>query len=350
MALDQQGKVDIVAVAKAAKVSISTVSRSFNHPDLVKLATRKRIDRAVKKLGYIRNRAAQAMHGKRSGTIGLVVPTIDHAIFAEVIQAFSDALDAEGFTILMATHGFDLDREYAVVRKLLEHRVDGLALIGFDHSEATYNLIQQQAIPTLAIWNYDADSPVSCVGVDNAEAGQLAAAHLLQLGHRDIGLVFPQTSGNDRARDRLEGALRTLHAAGVEIPSTRRYEAPYSIAEAKTACAALFAQHPRPTAILCGNDVIAQGAVFAAGQVGLKIPKDVSIIGIGDFRGSGEMEPPLTTIRIPARGIGRAAGEQIVQSVAGEDNTVTRQQLQLKLFRRGTTQDLAGATDTANPR
>ena len=125
MSYKQKGKPDIVDVAKVAGVSISTVSRSFNHPELLKPATRKKIEKAVKKLGYIRNRAAQVMHGRRSGTIGLVVPTIDNAIFAELIQSFSDGLDQRGFTMLIASHSFDLDREYNMLRKLMEHRVDG---------------------------------------------------------------------------------------------------------------------------------------------------------------------------------------------------------------------------------
>ena len=126
-----RNRIDIIAVAKRAGVSISTVSRSFNHPDLVKPATRKRIDDAVRALGYIRNRAAQTMHGKRSGTIGLIVPTIDHTIFAEVIQVFSDTIAAHGFSLILATHGYDLQKEYQLLRKLLEHRVDGVALVGF---------------------------------------------------------------------------------------------------------------------------------------------------------------------------------------------------------------------------
>ena len=104
----QKSKPDIVDVENAAGVSISTVSRNFNHPNLLKPATRKKIDRAVQKLGYIRNRAAQVMHGRRSSTIGLVVPTIDTAIFVELIQPFSDGLDRRGFTMLIASHGFDL--------------------------------------------------------------------------------------------------------------------------------------------------------------------------------------------------------------------------------------------------
>ena len=189
MAEKSATKADIVAVAKAAKVSISTVSRSFNHPDLVKPATRKKIDTAVRRLGYIRNRAAQTMHGIRSGTIGLVVPTIDHTIFAEVIQAFSDAVDARGFTILVASHGYDLEREYAVLRKFLEHRVDGVALIGLDHSDETFALIERQNIPAISIWNYEETSRLPCVGADNRAAGQMAGRHLVALGHRRIGLV-----------------------------------------------------------------------------------------------------------------------------------------------------------------
>ena len=171
MSLKQGGKADIVDVARRARVSISTVSRSFNHPDLVNPATRKKIERAVQALGYIRNRAAQTMHGRRSGTIGLIVPTIDNAIFAEVIQSFSDAVDHAGFTLLIASHGFDLDREYAVLRKFLEHRVDGVALIGLDHSEPTFQLLDQQAVPVISIWNYEADSRISCVGPKTTTLG-----------------------------------------------------------------------------------------------------------------------------------------------------------------------------------
>ena len=117
---DNNGKkADIISVAKAAKVSASTVSRYFNHPELLKTSTRRRIDSAVRKQGYIRNRAAQTIHGIRSGTIGVLVPTIDHAIFAEVVQAFSDAVAEHGFTILLASHGYNPKQEYAVLRKFL---------------------------------------------------------------------------------------------------------------------------------------------------------------------------------------------------------------------------------------
>ncbi|NOD84863.1 LacI family DNA-binding transcriptional regulator [Ruegeria sp. HKCCD6119] len=336
-------KPDIVAVAKAAGVSISTVSRSFNHPELLKPATRKKIDRAVQKLGYIRNRAAQVMHGRRSGTVGLVVPTIDNAIFAELIQSFSDGLDQHGFTMLIASHGFDLEREYKMLRKLMEHRVDGLALIGLEHSESTYQLIEQQGVPTIAIWNYDDEARLSCVGVQNSEAGRLSARHLLDLGHRDIGLIFPDPAGNDRAYDRLHGALEELGLERIEVPEQWRLEAPYSILEAKRACISLLDHSPRPTAILCGNDIIAQGVLYAAKHCGVRVPEDLSVMGIGDFKGSSEIEPSLSTIRIPAKRIGALSAELITSIVAEHSEKITTTKCDLKVLTRASTSTPSGA-------
>ncbi|MFA3920606.1 LacI family DNA-binding transcriptional regulator [Ruegeria hyattellae] len=337
MANFQKGKVDIVAVAKAAKVSASTVSRTFNHPDLVNPATRKKINRAVQKLGYIRNRAAQTMHGKRSGTIGLVVPTINHAIFAEVIQAFSDSIDKAGFSLLLASHGYNLDREYAMVRKLLEHRVDGVALVGLEHSEATIRLIEQQGIPALEIWNYAETSELPCVGADNHQAGRMAAEHLLALGHRDIGLIFPDTIGNDRASHRLSAVLEALGSRNITVPDHRKTEAPYSVSQAKQATLDLLDQRPHPTALLCGNDVIAQGALFATQKLRLRVPDDLSIIGIGDFKGSVDVEPGLTTIRIPAETIGKLAGERFTDYITSDEPTNFSVCCELKCIVRGTT-------------
>jgi LacI family transcriptional regulator len=333
-------KADIVAVARAARVSISTVSRSFNHPDLVKPNTRKKIDAAVRRLGYIRNRAAQTMHGIRSGTIGLVVPTINNSIFAEVIQAFSDAVEAQGFTILVASHGYDLEREYAVLRKFLEHRVDAVALIGLDHSEETFQLIERQGIPAMSIWNYDAGSRISCVGADNEAAGRAAARHLLELGHRDIALVFPPTGDNDRARSRMTGAMAALQAADVQVPGHRRVETTYSLSAAKAAVVAILRTDPQPSALLCGNDVLALGAIYGARHARLDVPGDISVIGIGDFKGSGEMEPGLTTIRLPALQIGQLAGEQISQSVIHADASPVRLRCDIKLVKRATCRHL----------
>ncbi|WJS87074.1 substrate-binding domain-containing protein [Paracoccus sp. TOH] len=310
----------------------------MNHPDLVHPATRKKVELAVEKSGYIRNRAAQAMHGKRSATIGLVVPTVANTIFAEVVQAFNDTVSAQGFTLLLASHGYDLDGEYRLVRKLLEHRVDALAVVGLDHSAGTFRLIAEQRVPLLALWNYLADSTLPCIGVDNREAGRLAAEHLVALGHRRIGMVFPVTFDNDRARDRKAAATAVFRAAGIALQDRWQVEVPYSIAQAKAACLELLAGEDRPSALLCANDVIAQGAIYAAARLGIAIPANLSVIGIGDFAGSAQMEPALTTVRIPARQIGISAGQAIVAAIGQPDaDFMIRSRVELELIMRTST-------------
>lgn len=326
-----QEKVDIVRVANAAKVSISTVSRSFNHPEKVRPETRKRIDRAVRKLGYIRNRAAQTMHGIRSGTIGLIVPTMDHAIFSELMEAFGASVEPHGFSMLVASHGYDLEKEYAITRKFLEHRVDGVALIGQDHSEETYQLLAQNGTPAISIWNYDAESRLPCVGADNARAGQMAAQHLITTGHTKIGMLFPPLGGNDRAKGRFDGAQQTLEAKGLDTPQDWILQSPYSLSAAKRDVTALLRAKHRPTALLCGNDVLAVGAIYAAQSLGMRVPQDLSVIGIGDFKGSEDMHPALTTIRLPAQRIGHQAGDQLAQAIITKSDNLERTNCEISL-------------------
>lgn len=329
-------KSDIVAVAKAAKVSPSTVSRSFNHPDLVKASTRKKIDKAVRRLGYIRNRAAQTIHGIRSGTVGLIVPTIDHAIFAELIQSFSDSIEELGFTILLASHGYDLQREYALTRKMLEHRVDGMALVGIEHEEATIQLLSSQDSPSVLLWNYSANTPFPCVGSDNFQAGWLIGDHVGRLQHRRVAALFPPLAGNDRAAQRLLGAEAGLAEHGVAIPKDRYLEAPYSVGEAKAAVTRLILSDQVPTALICGNDVIAWGAMHALSKQGLRVPQDISVTGIGDFKGSRDFEPALTTVRIPARQIGAKAAALIAQNIVSPQERLAGERVLPELVIRGT--------------
>ena len=317
MSVNKQKKADIIAVANAAKVSPSTVSRYFNHPELLKSTTRKKIDSAVRRTGYIRNRAAQTIHGIRSGTIGVLIPTLDHAIFAEVVQAFSDTVAAEGFTILLASHGYDLQREYAILRKFLEHRVDGVVLTGLEHDEAVFQLVDSQDIPCVLMWNYAENSRYPSIGADNELAGEIIAKHLLSLGHRDIACMFPPTQGNDRARARRDIVLATLLEAGITVPDKWALQTVYSISASKSDAQELFSQQTRPSALICGNDILATGALYGANASGLCVPEDVSIVGIGDFKGSSEIEPALTTVRLPAKRIGHEAGKELAAAIVG---------------------------------
>lgn len=309
----RKGAPGIVEVARRAGVSPATVSRYFNYPDRVRVETRTRIAEAASALGYIRDRMAGTLHNRFSGTIALIVPTVDNAIFAELIEAFSKSLQQRERNMLLASHNYDLNLEVSIIRSVLERRIDGVAIIGHHHQPAALEMLKVRAIPALALWNYRRDTKLPFIGADNADAGRQVTQHLLDLGHRDIAILFPETHTNDRARDRRQGVLNTLERAGVVVPPHRRIACEYNIRTAKETVTELL-KGPRPTALVCGNDVIAQGAIYAALRAGLDLPGDLSIVGIGDFRGSAEFEPALTTVRLPARRIGKQAADMLVRA------------------------------------
>ena len=309
----RKGAPGIVEVAQRAGVSPATVSRFYNTPDVVKAPTRKRIEQSATDLGYIRDRMAGTLHNHFSGTIGLVVPTIDNAIFAELIQAFSSQLHHYDRTMLIATHGYELSEEVAIIRSLLERRIDGVGLIGLQHNKAPLEMLATRNVPVLAMWNYRENASLPCVGADNFDAGYQVTNYLMERGHWDIGLLFPSTKANDRADDRLKGALSALNAGGINLNKGRLIETPYDIGQAKRIVKDVL-HHSPPSALVCGNDIIAQGAIYACQASSCKIPDDISIIGIGDFRGSAFMEPSLTTLRMPARRIGELAADYLCKS------------------------------------
>jgi LacI family transcriptional regulator len=165
-------------------------------------------------------------------------------------------------------------------------------------------------VPAVAIWNYRSDCNLDCIGANNFDAGYQVTQYLIERGHRDIALLFPPVASNDRAWDRMHGALSALKKSHIKISKKRMFETPYDIGAAKQTVKKLLTTNP-PGALVCGNDIIAQGAIYACQSSGVNVPEDISIIGIGDFRGSAHMEPALTTLRMPARRIGKEAAEAL---------------------------------------
>ncbi len=313
----KKGAPGIVEVAHLAGVSPATVSRYFNSPSVVKPQTRELICAAAEQLGYIRNRVAGTMHNRFSGTIGLVVPTINNAIFSELIEAFSNQLRLHDRTMLIASHNYDLQLETTIIKSLLERRIDGVALVGQDHEKSAIAMLRARNVPVLALWGCQQDAELPFIGADNKEAAIKVTQHLIDLGHRDIAFLFPDTVNNDRARDRQAGAMETMQVNGLPLPKSRLIRCSYNLAEAKTLALQMLAQK-KPTAIVCGNDIIAHGVIYAAQQSGLSLPEQLSIVGIGDFPGSAEISPGLTTVRIPAKRIGQLAAANLVERSESE--------------------------------
>lgn len=315
----RKGAPGILDVAARAGVSGATVSRFFNTRSVVRPQTQQRIETAARELGYIRDRAAGVLHGKMSGTVGLVVPTVDSAIFSELIEAFSHELHQHDRTMLIASHNYDLQREVSIVRSLLERRIDAVALVGRDHDIAAIEMLRVRGVPMTTLWNAKGVEGIPSIGTDNRKLAFDITQHMIDLQHTDIALLFPDTTHNDRARDRMAGALEALDLAGLRVPDHRNLQCDYDMAAAKKIAMQLLT-HNAPSAIVCGNDVIAQGVLFGAMRLGIEVPKKLSIAGIGDFRGSAVIEPALTTIRLPARRIGQMAAQVLVDNLRSPDS------------------------------
>ncbi|MDZ7708855.1 MAG: LacI family DNA-binding transcriptional regulator [Roseovarius sp.] len=304
-------------VAARAGVSTATVSRCLNAPERVSESARARVTAAVVDLGYASNFGARALAARRTNTFGAVIPTMDNAIFARALQAFQDALRDEGVTLLVASSSYKPEQEEDQIRALVARGAEALLLIGHDRTPAAYALLDRQRIPYLVAWAWDADAPRPCAGFDNRAAMQALTAEVIGLGHRRLGVITADRQGNDRARARFEGVEAAMAAAGLDPAALRVEEVPYAIADGAAAFARLMATHPRPTAVLCGNDVLAAGAITQARADGLDVPGDVSVTGFDDIELAAILTPALTTVHVPHREMGRRAARMLLDMRAG---------------------------------
>src|SRR6201996_423242 len=208
-------KQGIRAAAAQAGVSTASVSRALNQPNSVSPQLRARVKAAVEQVGYIPHAPARELASRRSRTLGAIVPTIDNTMFARGIASLQKYLSSVGYMLFLTTSGYDLEAELQQARNLISRGVDGLVLRGDCHHDALRKLLADTAIPFINVGVYRPDRPYPCVGADNEGAAPRAALHLIELGHRAIGIVSALQKNNDRASARVEGFRRALTENGV---------------------------------------------------------------------------------------------------------------------------------------
>lgn len=323
-------------VARLAGVSTATVSRALSQPHLVGAATLNRVEAAAQRLHYVPHGTARALRSRRTHTVGAVIPALGNALYAKTTHALQKALEADGYTLLLACHEFDLKTELKVMRSLIERGVDALVLVGTEHDLELFDLLGSLGIPYVLTWALDRTGRHPCVGFDNRLAARRVADYLVDIGHRDIAMVAGVTAGNDRARERLAGAREALAARGIALPTQRVLERPYMIAAGREATRTLLKLVPRPTAVICGNDVLAMGAVMECHAQSVAVPAAVSVTGFDDMEAASILTPALTTVRVPMHEIGYAAARQILIRLKGGTG-VPVTELAVDLIVRGTT-------------
>ncbi|MEP3048955.1 MAG: LacI family DNA-binding transcriptional regulator [Roseibium sp.] len=311
-------------VARTAGVSTATVSRCLNLPDQVTEKTMRRVMAAVDHLGYSPNYSARSLAAGRTNTIGAIIPTMDNAIFARGLQAFQEELHKNSCTLLVASSSYEEDLEEEQIKTLTARGADALLLIGYHRQPRLYEYLEKRRIPALVAWAHDPESPQMSVGFDNRGAMKSLAQEVLGRGHKKLGYISAHTESNDRARDRITGVLDALSQAGLNPDDLQIIETNYSIENGGKAFRELMSVEDPPTAIMCGNDVLAVGAVRTALEMGLQVPGDVSITGFDDIELASMAPVPLTTVHVPHRRMGVFAARSLINTLDNkpQDQTV----------------------------
>lgn len=331
-----QSEVSLLDVAARAGCSTASVSRVLNQPALVKDALRARVEAAMRELDYMPNSAARALRSRRTHIMGIVIPTLNYAIYARLVEGLQHKLAERGYSLVVATSEYDLGREEDRARVLIERGVEALVLVGDTHQPALYHLLESTGIPYVNTYVYHAEGSHPCVGFDNRQATAQITGFLLGLGHRVFGMISAVTTGNDRAAERVAGVRGTLAQHGLPLPPDAVYQCPYSIASGREGFRYLRSLAAPPTAVVCGNDVLAIGALIEARALCIRVPEDVSIVGFDNLEFAAHVDPPLTTIDVPAKEMGESAADLLVRRVTGQ-SAVQSIHLEPRLIVRRTT-------------
>lgn len=308
-------------VAKLAGVSLGSASRALSVPEQVKARTLEQVNRAVEQLGYVRNGAAQALASRKTRTIAALYPTLKNPVYANSTDALQQTLWKLRYQLLVASHEYDAAREVSVLRAIVERGIDGVILVGSDHDEGVFNLLRQRNLPYVLTWSTDETSYPHCIGFSNRDAAYQMAKFVIAKGHTDIALCGGATQHNERARTRVAGTLTAMADAGLSIPPRWIMEKPFSFEGGREAVRQLWAESRKPTALICGTDLQAIGALQECHLRGIDVPADLSISGFDDIEMASATIPPMTTVRVPIMEIGVRAAKRIVALIEGGDVT-----------------------------
>jgi LacI family transcriptional regulator len=330
--------VDIRDVARRANVSTATVSRTINNISTVDKQLAGRVWKAIEDLGYFPNRQARALVSGRSRIFGLIVSEITNPFFPEVVQTFENLAVAQGYEILLTSTVHDPARMELAVRRMIEGRVDGVAVLTFGMEDKLVDHLRFRNLPLVFVDVGPRAPRVSNIRVNYREGIRHAVEHLAALRHQRIAFV----SGPLRLKSAL--ARRAAFEDAMDRVGIRRsrllvVEGDHRLEGGKRAMQTLAALHTPPTAILCSNDMTAIGVMRQAFELGIDVPRQLSVIGFDDTRLAEFMTPPLTTVQMSQAELARLAFEALLVEVSRQTPrpSGTEYPLETRLIVRGST-------------
>jgi len=307
-------RITLTDVARHAGVSRATVSLVLRDSPLVAAETRARVQASAKAVGYLYNRGAATLRGSGTKTIGLLVTEIDNPFFAELTAGVSAALDASDYIAFLATTEESLERQDRTIQRLREHGVDGLILCPAVTTGAErIARLAEQGLPVVQVMRCVPGSGGDFTGPANALGLDHLTEHLVRLGHRRFAFAGAAVM-HSGIRERLAGVKAALRRHDLPPPLILR--TPAARQGGLEAARLLARAQPRPTALICCNDVVAFGAMAGLERAGLVVGRDVAVTGVGDVPEASSCRPPLTTLSTGARQIGGEAARLVLRRIA----------------------------------
>jgi len=301
-------------VARRARVSIATVSRVVNRISTVDPDLAKRVWKAVDEVGYLPNTQARALVSGRSRILGLIVSEITNPFFPELVQQFENLAVAQGYEVMIGSTNYDAARTEALIRRMLQRNVDGVAVMTFGIEEAQVQKLVEHEFP-LVFADAGPDLPnVRVLKVNYGEGIREAVQHLAALGHRQIAFI----SGPLRMRTavtRRDAFRKSMSELGLTVSGAYIVEGDHTMEGGKAAMEKLIDQAELPTAVICSNDMTAIGVLHALDETTHKVPADISVVGFDDIRLAQFMLPPLTTVRMSCADLAQAAVQALRASI-----------------------------------
>lgn len=307
-------RIDIHAVAARARVSIATVSRTVNHVPSVDPVLASRVWKAVADLKYLPNTQARALVSGKSRLFGLIVSDITNPFFPELIQEFEQVAVGHGYEILIGSTSDDPDQMERCARRMLERKVDGVAVMTFGSEEFFLERFDAEQIPTVFVDSIPSRPSNGALDVDYRAGIYEGVQHLAVLGHRDIGFISgPLHMRSSRARN--NALLQSLRSTGLTVNPSWVIEGDHTLDGGRDAMQKLLKLKKRPTAVICSNDMMAIGVQHALFEARLKVPDDLSLIGFDDIHLAEYTIPPLTTVRMSCKDLAQKGVEILLANL-----------------------------------
>jgi DNA-binding LacI/PurR family transcriptional regulator len=329
-------KIDIRDVAAQARVSIATVSRAINHIPTVDPELAERVWKVAGELNYFPNTQARALVSGKSKLLGLIVSEITNPFFPELIQEFEQIAVERGYEILIASTNYERKKMEQCARRMLERKVDGVAVMTFGIEDFLFDRFASDNIPVVFIDAAPSRQFSSALAVDYRQGIYEGVQHLAVLGHRKIGFI----SGPLRLRSaeaRRSAFLDCLRSAGIKPNPSWIIEGDHTLDGGRDAMQKILAQSDWPTAIMCSNDMTAIGVQHALFEANLKVPEDFSLIGFDDIHLAEYTIPPLTTVRMSCKDLAMKAVGSLLSYLQSGSKFEASNKIETRLIVRQTT-------------